>query len=187
MSKTDAKGKLIQSTIDLLLESGKSEEITSRQIADKAKTNVAMINYYFRSKDELINIAVNQLIKNAADDWKTIENTSQSPDERLLQMLLHLSHLTMKYYSLTKSTTIYELTKADIHLPHYIIPLLEQHFRGKKNEFEIKLAAFEIISFLQILMIKADDFLKYSGKDIHDDHQREYVIKTYLSSILNTV
>ncbi|WP_100489132.1 TetR/AcrR family transcriptional regulator [Sporolactobacillus pectinivorans] len=184
MSKTDVKEKLIQTTVDLLRESGRSEEVTSRQITEKAKTNLAMINYYFSSKDELINIAVNRLIKSAADDWINIENRAQSPYEKLLQMLLHLSQLTMQYYSLTKSTTIYELTKADIHLPFYIIPLLEQHFGGQRNEFEIKLTAFEVISFLQVLMVKADDFLKYSGKDVRDDHQREYVIETFLNSIL---
>lgn len=187
MSKTDAKQKLIQGTIDLLLESGHSEEITSRQIAEKTKINLAMINYYFSSKDELISIAVNQLIKSAADDWISIENKNQSSYDQLLQMLLHLSQLTMQYYSLTKSTAIYELTKADIHLPYYIIPLLKEHFSGKKNEFEIKLMAFEIISFLQTLMIKAEDFFKYSGKDIRDDHQREYVIETYLKSMLKSV
>jgi hypothetical protein len=44
--------------------------------------------------------------------------------------------------------------------------------------------AFEIISFLQVLMIKADDFFKYAGKDVRDDAQREFIIRTFLKSTL---
>ncbi|MFT8361544.1 MAG: TetR/AcrR family transcriptional regulator [Sporolactobacillus sp.] len=184
MTKADIKAKIIQKTINLLMEEGGSGQLTSRQIAESAGINVAMINYYFKSKDELIDIAVTQLIKSSANDWKTISTGNQSPDEKLLQMLLHLSEITLNYYSFTKITAVYELIEREIHLPYFIIPLLEQHFKGRKNEFELKLIAFEIISFLQVIMIKADDFLKYSGKDIFDNKQREYVIRTYLDPIL---
>lgn len=184
MTKANVKEKLMKATTELLLEEGHAETITSRQIAEKAETNLAMINYYFHSKDELINSAVNLLIQSAADSWMNVADSTQSPYEKLLNMLLQLSKLTMQYYSFTKTTTIYELTKTEIHLPYYIIPLLEQIYGDQKSDFEVKMIAFEIISFLQVLMIKAEDFFKYAGKDVRDDTQREFVIRTFLKSTL---
>lgn len=65
MKKSDTKRELIES-VKRLLEKG--EDFTVRDIADAAFTNVAAVNYHFGDKNNLVNIAIRELI----DDFKQV-------------------------------------------------------------------------------------------------------------------
>ena len=54
MQSDDTRNQLIHATKELLLTVQNPEKITARQIASKANVNLAMINYCFGSKDELL-------------------------------------------------------------------------------------------------------------------------------------
>lgn len=66
MKKSDnVKEAIIAATIDLIVNSdGNIDEITTRIIAYKANTSVGLINYHYQTKDNLIEICVQQIIGN---------------------------------------------------------------------------------------------------------------------------
>ncbi|WP_340023334.1 TetR/AcrR family transcriptional regulator [Paenibacillus sp. FSL K6-1096] len=86
-SKTDATDKdtkqiILDATVDLIREEG-FRCITLRSIAARAETNLALVNYYYGSKEKLFGDAVKQLMSTFDDAFKVLEDTSLPPKERL--------------------------------------------------------------------------------------------------------
>jgi AcrR family transcriptional regulator len=66
---------ILLATIDCINENG-LEHLTTRMIAEKAGANIASINYYFRTKDILVNQALEITIKHMLEDVnETIQNS----------------------------------------------------------------------------------------------------------------
>lgn len=65
---------ILLATIDCINEFG-IEHLTTRMIAEKAGANIASINYYFRTKEQLVNQVLEITIKHMLEDvLDTIEN-----------------------------------------------------------------------------------------------------------------
>jgi len=65
----ETKERLIQTTIDLLEDVDEVNDITVRQIAERAGVGIGSINYHFQSKDNLLNEAVMQVVGDVAASW----------------------------------------------------------------------------------------------------------------------
>jgi len=68
LEETEQEQRIIHAAIECIEREG-IQGVTVRQIAEEADVNVAAINYYFRSKDRLLDRAMEQTLRNAFDDW----------------------------------------------------------------------------------------------------------------------
>ena len=59
--KVETKEKILRATLDLTKREG-FEGITIKKIAEASSTNVALVNYYFGSKENLINDSVKLIL-----------------------------------------------------------------------------------------------------------------------------
>ena len=81
---------LLQATIDCINEFG-IEHLTTRMIAEKAGANIASINYYFRSKEQLVNQALEITIKHMLEDvLDAIKNPDLPFQKRLNDVFYYL-------------------------------------------------------------------------------------------------
>ncbi|MCG8541796.1 MAG: TetR/AcrR family transcriptional regulator, partial [Clostridia bacterium] len=62
----DAKERIMNTMVELLLERKDVNKITTREVAKLANVNSASINYYYKSKDNLVFKAVEICIENIA-------------------------------------------------------------------------------------------------------------------------
>ena len=184
MKNTETKKQLMKATVELLSSNETPEEITARQIAAESKVNLALINYYYGSKDALINEAIGQILQEAADNWQSQIDETKPPKEKLKQMLVNLSNMAVKYYHYTKITLKYEILENEITVPYYILPMIKAYYGKMKSETELKLIAFQLISTLQVIFIKSGPFTKYIGEDIWDEAIRERIIKNQVDLLL---
>lgn len=74
---------ILLATIDCINEYG-IEHLTTRMIAEKAGANIASINYYFRTKEVLVNQALEITIKHMLED---VNETIQDPDMDFREVL----------------------------------------------------------------------------------------------------
>lgn len=65
--ETTTQEAILLATIDCINEFG-IEQLTTRMIAEKADANIASINYYFRTKDQLVNQVLEITIKHMLED-----------------------------------------------------------------------------------------------------------------------
>lgn len=184
MQSDNVKDQLIQATMKLLTESKNPSKITARQIANEAGANLAMINYYFSSKDALVNIAVNKLMADRADELKEIRDKQIPAKQKIMEFLITMTDMTIDFTELTKPTIPYLLLEGEIELPYYILPMIKECCGDKKTETECRIIAYQLISFLQLVFYRSSDFLKLTGIDIIDKKQRDtmlqVVLKTYI-------
>ncbi|MGA1344497.1 MAG: TetR family transcriptional regulator [Ilumatobacteraceae bacterium] len=97
MPREEAERRLIEATIELAGEQTRLSELTTRLIADRAELNIAHINRYFGSREELLVRVAQRLAEEVAETIATLSlpeifSLFQS-DRRVLLRTRILSHL----------------------------------------------------------------------------------------------
>ncbi len=82
---TDKK-KIILDAAEKLFARYGYDATSTREIAEKAGANVAMISYYFGSKENLLNAIIERYSREVLDRIKSSYNAGLSPSERLAAM-----------------------------------------------------------------------------------------------------
>ena len=181
--KTDVKEQILDATVTLLLDSKDPESITVRDIAAAADVQLAMINYYFHSKDELLYQAVGALRNKMAGDWLSVKGKDKKmhPYLRFREMLIALCGMSVKYSQYMRFTVEYELTRAEIVSTQHTIPLIREICGNKRSETSIRITAYEIISTLQLIFFRAKDISAYLGFDVLEYDRMVEIIDTILA------
>jgi AcrR family transcriptional regulator len=180
MPNDNVKDLLIRATMKLLAERKSASNITARQIVNEANANLAMINYYFESKDALVNEAVGRLMADRANELKDIRDSNVPAKQKLLEFLTAMSDMTIDFSELTKPTIPYLLMEGEIDLPYFILPMVKACCGDRRTETECRIIAYQIISFSQLAFYRSADVLKLTGIDINDKKQRDAMFLTIL-------
>jgi AcrR family transcriptional regulator len=184
MPNDNAKEQLLNATIELLAENCSADKITARQIAAKAEVNLAMINYYFPSKDALISVAVDKVIANQAAELEAIKEKDIPAKQKLLEFLLKMSDITVEFSQYTKSTIPYVLLEKEIEEPYHILPMVKECYGDKCSETECRIIAYQLTTFSQIAFYRSDDFKKYSGLDMMKSKDRKELFDTLMKTLI---
>lgn len=163
MKDENQKAILLKATIELLEETKQPEKVTSRQIAARAGVNLAMINYYFGSKEALTSQAVSKIMDVTAGIFQSPADSSESPKERLRHIFRKICQIVVKYQRYTKLYVPRLLLEDEITLPQFVLPEIRAHFDNQKSETECRIIAYQIVSFLQLVFYRADAFTNYAG------------------------
>ena len=183
MAQEKQKEVLISAAKDLLEQSEKPEDITSRAIAERAGVNAAMINYYFQSKDKLLTAAVGEIISASAEKFH-LPNRNLPPKQRLAEILWEICHSVLKYERLSKIFVPQMLLEGKIEAPFYLLPDIRAHFGGRKNETECRVIACQLVSFLQLAFYRSDAFYKYTGIDLTSEEECRKLFDMELNLLL---
>ncbi len=98
-----AEQRLLEATIQCIEAVG-IESVTIRKIAEIAGMNSAAVNYYFRSKQALIDRTLAATTENAIGDWeRIIADPKMEPVDRLRSILRELLEGLEKFPNLSKA------------------------------------------------------------------------------------
>ena len=161
MDNTEAKKRILETVVSAMQENQDIGKLTNRQIAEKAGVNSALINYYFKSKDNLLIEAVNICMGNLFEN--IIQKTSKEIDPllRLESMIKEIVCLGYNHYPLAKITVANELNGGGIITNKMIQPVLKEIFKQSKDEYEIKILAAQILLPVQVIFLNASAYQKY--------------------------
>lgn len=82
--RNDAKKAIVDATIELIQESGgNTEELTVRTIAERSNVGIGLINYHFQTKENLIEVSVQQIIGEVISKFKPDMNGNLNRIEQL--------------------------------------------------------------------------------------------------------
>ncbi|MEC2344288.1 MULTISPECIES: TetR/AcrR family transcriptional regulator [Paenibacillus] len=90
------KQNILQATLDLIKTEG-ADQVTLRKITAAANVNLALVNYHFGSKDNLINEALKMLLTTFQANFDVLGDTSLSPKDRLKAFLLQYVDSVLQY------------------------------------------------------------------------------------------
>jgi len=186
LGNKETRNRFIEVTKRLLMEGNSLETLTARHISSEAGVNLAMINYCFKSKDELLKIAVEEIVAAEFNKYVDIKSDNSTAKEQLRNILYHVCKAMLKYSSLTRISIPYIMLNEEISLPYDILPFIKKHYEGKKDETQCKVIAFHIVYTMQLIFYRSKDFYRYSGIDVDDEAMMEEFLDSQLDLFLGS-
>jgi len=186
-NEQDLRQKLIETTKSLMDEADDIGKITVRQIAEKAGVATGLVNYHFKSKDNLISIVIGDvMVRVISEITGSDDYSSMEPDLRLRIMLKKLCDVVGSDKKLIRFMMLREMTEGSMQAPLYIIPLLKEIFGGQKDDMQLRIIALQLIQPIQASAINAASFHMYCGIDLTNFEQRNYFIDVLVDNLTAT-
>ncbi len=173
----------MDAAIALLKETQDPQSLTVRQIAGRASINAALVSYYYGSKDELVHAAVDEIMRMEAGKWLVPPVGETDPISRLKNMLRQMSDMVVSYYQFTKVTLEHALLQGGTEVPQMILPLLRT-ILPDRDERDLRLLSFMLITGLQSALVRHGAFHSYTGYDPFDKSQRDEILNRLVDVLL---
>lgn len=191
MSKMDNKETIIQSTIDLIHEKGEQmDSITVREIAQKANVGLGLINYYFGSKDKLIELCVERIVNGIVDAFRIIQE--QTEEFTAFDKLVYLGSMTFtflfEHYAVSRTSILSDMRmpKEDdnTHRTYLAYLPLMAACRPDWDAETLSRKTFYLISVMQQSFLRHKIIRQFYGIDLTVAKEREVFHETILHDIL---
>lgn len=177
------KEKILQTVMSLLDNEEDLGQITVREIASRAEVNVALINYYFGSKEMLIQEAVANKM-NLFTRTLLVQEPDQSIEERIVNFFISISDFSFQNYYLAKYSIQHDMNNGSVETIAILINPLREYYQNSKTELELKIIAAQLIIPIQSMFIHADKFYSFAYVDISKKETRDMMIKQIISNVL---
>lgn len=181
----DSKERIMDTMVKLLMERKDINKITTRQIAELAEVNSALINYYYQSKENLVYRAVEFCMENIAKKIFDEDMKDENPVTRLKSMIKAFANFVFENYYLSEIAVSNEIRHGSINTSTTILPLLSEIFEETKTETELKLIALQIIVPMQVMFLNADEYKGHLKKDLFNEELRSELLDQMIDNILN--
>ena len=168
----DAAEKLITSCSD-------PAEVTSRAITQEAGVNIAMINYCFGSREQLLFEVLERVSKKAQDtvpSLSMLKDAGVSPKHKLAEIHFQTMKMMLENFKLCSALTKYVLINRKIGDKRTSVAFIQQHFGDRKTEGECRMIAFELSILHELAVLHHQEIRDDCGIDLlNDDVLRRYV------------
>lgn len=181
----DPRNRIMKAALELLDEMDDIEHITVRQIAERAGVGIGLINYHFKTKDNLLSMAIGDVMAKMAGEFiQSDYYTGLQPVQKLKAMLKALySYGERHHVKLMQFVVSSSILNGDMQAQLFLVPDLREIFREKKDEMQLRIIAMQILLPLQIAALSPAGFHLYSGIDLYDEKQRNDFIDALIDNI----
>jgi AcrR family transcriptional regulator len=180
----DARERIMNTVVGLLMEQKDMSKVTNRDIAALAGVNSALINYYYQSKENLLNQAVGLCMAQMAGDLLEGGEKDGGPVERLRNMLRGISRFAVEHRFLSELSIAGEMKGGNENTVGTILPLLREIYGGRKTDLELKLLALQIIVPLQVILLNQAAYKKSLGTNFTDLDKAFRMLDTLIDNVL---
>jgi len=184
LSEHDLRRKIIDTAKEMLGETSDVAKITVRLIAQRAGVGVGLINYHFKSKDNLMSIAIEETMERTITNFMGDDKPGIAPDVKLRTLLKDLCDTAGRDENLIRFMLLREISEGCMDAPLYLIPMLREIFGGQKEDMQLRIIALQILQPIQLSGLNPAAFLMYSGIDISDTEQRNRFIDTLVDNMI---
>ncbi|MFZ2462383.1 MAG: TetR family transcriptional regulator [Caldibacillus thermoamylovorans] len=155
------KDLILQATLQLIGDEG-FDAISSRKIAKRANVNVALINYYFGSKEKLLNQAFHVFLSTLKETFLSLENESINPQDRLKKFFIEYVHVFQAYPSiiqliLQKNTFEFDSHKEYVNFIRSLglkkLVVIMQEITGEQDEQKCMVMISQLLGAIFLPMI----------------------------------
>jgi AcrR family transcriptional regulator len=182
--KIDIREKIINATIELLEEHNDAGPLTMRLIAEKAGVGLGLINYHFKTREALINDAIGEMMFHAVKPHLAIPSSIDGDPKAAIRAIFRATSDIGMRYSLGRFAVQFALLQGNMEVPALIVPLVRQYYGKRKDDLEIRLIAFSMVTTMQVAYIRSDAFRLYAGVDIQNEVQRNELIDQIIDQYL---
>jgi len=161
--------RILIAALDCIAESGLAAT-TVRSIAGKAGLNAAAVNYYYRSKDKLVETALRGAWTHVSDDIQRIMGAAQDPGEALEAASRFLIEGAFRYPNIIRAIIVEQASLGEEAVA-FFKTLFER--LGSGTEADIGLGTALLLSFAVFAGISPAAIQALTGADIRDGKARD--------------
>lgn len=179
----NAKDRIFEATLRLLLKDKSDNKLTVREIAIEARVNVALINYYYQSKDNLLQLVVRHKMSDLIHDLYNNPIKETLPKDQLKKLLIKTADMGFHNYEINKIAVEGELRNGCINSCNMVMPLLEMIFEDESQERN-RIRALQLMVPLHNIMLYPAVYNTYLNTDFFDDGKRKIAIGNMVDTFL---
>lgn len=187
MKKSESvKEKIIATTIELIQSgSGDIEKITTRLIAQKAEVAIGLINYYFESKDQLIEICVQNIISQVIGAFKPEVDGEKNSISRLKTVAILVMDFLTENPSVSRISIIGDMKEPKVmdNTMKTVMGFMVTTINYNIPEKEKKLLLFSLTSILQSFYLRSEIAKESLGIDFAIKEERDSVINFMIDQL----
>ncbi len=194
-AKTTTRQLILEAAVTCIEEDG-IDKVTTRKIAQKAGTNIASINYHFRSKDELIARVLGMTIQHMLGDVETaIEAKGQSFETTLHDVFFYLIDGSRRFPGITSAHLQRAIAgpvrgslsaRAMRRVFDRLADRAVAAFPGKEPSF-VRLRLVQVLSSILFVMLAPDLFgLPANYRPVNPRHSQS-LAESYTTAFLDSI
>lgn len=165
---TNSKRDIILNAAEHLFADSGYNGTTTRAIAKKAGVNIAMLSYYFGSKEMLLHAVIERFSEQLGSVFEHIENTYSDPAERLKHWILayvdyifdnpNHARIVYRHVSVSKNKDdIIKLVQEFNNVRNIVVEAMNEGMKsGVFNEVDAQLAITSITAPVNAIVIEAN-------------------------------
>jgi len=182
----DAKKAIVDATIELIQEiGGNIEELTIRAIAEKSNVGVGLINYHFQTKNNLIEVSVQQIIGNVISNFNPDINQGLSSLEQLKRVVKLVADFLAEHPSVSRVSILgdHKTPKTFDNTMRTVKGFCLSLQNGNLQDTDKTLLMFTLTSVLQTIFLRRDMSGELFGYDFNDKDQRDKLIDVIIGHL----
>ncbi len=188
-SKKDQTQELIKETAKKLFFVKGKFDATTQEIADEVGVNRTLINYYFRSRDKLIQIIFDEAQKVEQEKSKIIQN-SDLPFKEKISKFIESSLSTSLQYPYLETYIVSQINKGTCHHREIEEDILDKLYEDIKEEMELgnieKMAPVQfILNMVSLLVFPSAIRPLFMENLLINDEQYDKIISERKEIIIN--
>lgn len=194
--KVSTREKILHATLELIDNEG-IENVTIRKITVAADVNIAAVNYYFGSKENVINEALKELMSKLNGTFKQLDDAALSPECRLRNFLRSYADATLAYPDVFKNfikQLIVHYNDNQAHVDY--IEFLQttgwkklQELLRESTQIEddaiLAMKVVQLFSALEFPILLGIQMQNFPNFDYYNKQYRDQYVELLLKSLLN--
>jgi AcrR family transcriptional regulator len=188
---SSVEDQIVEATIKCIEQYGIAGA-TNRRIAERAGVNIAAINYYFRSKDVLIQRCLEIILHNAFDLGNMPPMPEATAQERCITILINFIEGGRRYPGISRAlfyTLVAEGPNNALmakHLNHFIADLMgDLRTRdGALPQDELKVALMQMMSVVLLAILAPALYSEQYGVNLSDPNTRRVYVTRLVTKLL---
>lgn len=187
----DSREAIIQATIELINEKGEHiDEITMRDICQRAGVGLGLINYHFQSKEKLVEVCVERIVNGIVSAFQEMkEHTANSNPIDLIKQLGEITlDFLFDHYAISKISMLTDFSSPkendNTHRTYKAYLPLVSACRPDWDNKTVARKTFTLISTMQQVFLRSDFIQKTQGINLQDKSERKKFHTQLLRDIL---
>jgi len=179
----DTKTKIHNAVLKLLENCSDADSITTRQIAAKAGVNIALVNYYYKSKDNLLSEIVGKMMGNIISTEMRKGEMQENPEKKLRNILKVTADAAFENIGVCKIAINAELNRGCVNSCIMVKPLLKEIFRDSRLN-NLDTVALQLMLPFHHIILNPELYGKLLNTDFFNKQDRDQEIDRMISFIL---